>query len=154
MTRFTKSSVTRHFLGWKLSKKQERIPVGYVPSATVAVCWWGGGEGRGCLVPGGVPAPGGWYPSLHWGRPPPPCGQTDRCKNITFATSLRMVINYVFLSSEDLETRLLHICSCKMYYKMLSQKSKTQKLVQIYPTFLVAPTVFTEYSRLWVMISQ
>ena len=28
----------------------------------------------------------GWYPSMHWGRPPAPRGQTDGCKNITFAT--------------------------------------------------------------------
>ena len=69
---------------------------------------------RGCLLPGGLSAPGGvvcsqgvcpwegvcsrgglllggWYPSMHWGRHPPPCGQTHACKNITFATSLRMV---------------------------------------------------------------
>ena len=48
--------------------------------------WW---------VPGlGVPGPGGgwWYPSMHWGRPPLPVNRmTDRCKNITFATSLRTV---------------------------------------------------------------
>ena len=55
----------------------------------------------GCLLPGvcsegGVCFGGcllwGWYPSMHWGRHPlPPCGQTDACKNITFATSLRTV---------------------------------------------------------------
>ena len=40
------------------------------------------------LVPGGgVPGPGG-VP----GQVLPPCGQTDACKNITFATSLRTVI--------------------------------------------------------------
>ena len=61
--------------------KQECIPVGCVPSATVAV--WGGS------------APGGWYPSMHWSRPPP-CGQTDTCKNITFATSLRTVITLFY----------------------------------------------------------
>ena len=105
-----------------------------------------GEGGEGVSGPGGCLLRGGGTPVCT--EADPPCGQTDRCKNITFATSLRMVINYVFLSSEGLETRLLHICSCKMYYKMLSQKSKTQKLVQIYPTFLVAPTVFTEYSRL------
>ena len=50
---------------------------------------------RGCLVPGGVSSGGcllpGGYPSMHWGRHPP-CGQTDACKNITFATLLRTVI--------------------------------------------------------------
>ena len=40
----------------------------------------------GCLLRGGVV-------SQHALRqtPPPPCGQTDACKNITFATSLRTV---------------------------------------------------------------
>ena len=51
-------------------------------------CIWsqGGVPGpRGVyLVPGGVPGPMGV-------RHSPPCGQTDACKNITFATSLRMV---------------------------------------------------------------
>ena len=41
-------------------------------------CSWGGG----CLLLGK-----GWYPSMHLGRPP--CRQTDKCKNITFATSVR-----------------------------------------------------------------
>ena len=47
------------------------------------------------LVLGGVPGPKGvpaWGVYLPRYTPPPPCGQTDRCKNITFATSLRTVI--------------------------------------------------------------
>ena len=58
-------------------------------SAVGGVCSWEGG----CLLPGGggVAASGGMYPTMHWGRHPP-CGQTDACKNITFATSLRTVI--------------------------------------------------------------
>ena len=62
--------------------------------------------GGGCLLPGvgvsalggsapgGVSVPGGgWHPSMHWGRPPPPVNRmTNRCKNITLATtSLRPV---------------------------------------------------------------
>ena len=56
----------------------------------------GGAFSRGCLL-------GGCTPTMHLGGgiPPPPCteadtpsprGQTDACKNITFATSLRTVI--------------------------------------------------------------
>ena len=43
----------------------------------------------GCLVPGvawsqGGLLPGRGYPSMHWGRPPPPVNRiTDACKNIT-----------------------------------------------------------------------
>ena len=99
--------------------QQECIPVGCVPSATVAVCC-----GGVYLVPGGVPAwgvylvPGGfsWSRGCTWSRgvylilgggctwsggylsrypPPAPPLWTewlaDRCKNITFATSLWMV---------------------------------------------------------------
>ena len=50
-------------------------------------------SGPGVVVsgPGGVSAPGGgWHPSMHWGRPPPPLWtewMTDRCKNITLATT-------------------------------------------------------------------
>ena len=71
-------------------------------------CTWSGGVH---LVPGGVP---GWRGTWSQGVPgpgvhlvggvhlvpgrgctwsgTPPCGQTDACKNITFATSLRTVI--------------------------------------------------------------
>ena len=99
--------------------KQECIPVGCVLSATVAVCRGGLLPGAVCLLPGGVPPPrgglcllpeGGAYsqggvPALGGGcllprgggipactEADPPCGQTHRCKNITFATSLRTVI--------------------------------------------------------------
>ena len=52
-------------------------------------CTWsqGGVPGpRGCTWSRGLyPVPGGWYSPL--------CGQTHACKNITFATSLRTVIN-------------------------------------------------------------
>ena len=56
----------------EIKQKQECIPVRCVPSATVAVCWWGGGgpDPGGCLVPEGSGPrgcllPGGWYPSMH-----------------------------------------------------------------------------------------
>ena len=46
----------------------------------------------GCLL-GGCLVPGGWYPSMHQGRYPPVNRMTNRCKNITLATtSLRPVI--------------------------------------------------------------
>ena len=91
--------------------KQECIPVGCVPAGH-----WpnprGGACFLGCVLPGGwcvlrggvcfpggcasggVPASRGWYPSMHWGRPPPPVNRiTDTSKNITLATtSLRLVI--------------------------------------------------------------
>ena len=45
--------------------------------------------GGGCLLPGG------WYPSMHWGRPPPVDRITDTSKKITLATtSLRSVNRY------------------------------------------------------------
>ena len=50
----------------------------------------GGSGPGGCLVPGGACSWGVWYPSMHCGRPPVN-RMTDRCKNITFATSLRTV---------------------------------------------------------------
>ena len=49
----------------------------------------------GCLLQqGGVPGPGGVYlvPGGVPGQVLPLCGQTDACKNITFATSFRAVI--------------------------------------------------------------
>ena len=33
----------------------------------------GGSAPKGGLLPGGVSAPRGWYPSMQWGRPLPPC---------------------------------------------------------------------------------
>ena len=64
--------------------KQECIPVGCVPSATIAVCCRRGVCSWGGTWCGGVPGPGGylvregWYPSIHWGRPPPVNRMTDR----------------------------------------------------------------------------
>ena len=53
----------------------------------------GGICSQGGVCSGGVSAPRGWYPSMHWGRHPPPVNRmTNRCKNITLATtSLRPV---------------------------------------------------------------
>ena len=101
-------------------QQQECIPVGYVPSATVAVCQggaWSGGVSApgGCLVWGcllwgvpclGVPAPGGTWsggsaPGMGSGIPacieadPPANRMTDRCINITFASSLRTVTKQI-----------------------------------------------------------
>ena len=45
----------------------------------------------GCLVPGGAWSQGGVIPACT--EADTPRGQTDRCKNITFATSLRTVKN-------------------------------------------------------------
>ena len=52
----------------------------------------GGACSTGCLLQGvptllGVPAPGGWGAGI------PACTEADMCKNITFVTSLRTVIN-------------------------------------------------------------
>ena len=54
----------------------------------------GGVCSGGCLLPGDVCSrEGEWYPSMHWGRHPPPVDRiTDTSKNITLATtSLRPV---------------------------------------------------------------
>ena len=75
-------------------------------------------RGGGCLLPGGVryggmSAPGrsalGGVVSQHALRqtpPPRPCGQTDVCKNITFATSLRMVTSTYFHATQSLRFQL------------------------------------------------
>ena len=44
-----------------------------------AVCSRGGvcSQGRGCLLLGGVVCSRGVYPSMYWGRHPPPCGQNS-----------------------------------------------------------------------------
>ena len=52
----------------------------------------GGVCSGGCLLPGGLSAPkGGGIPACTEADTPLPCGQTDPCKNITFATLLRTV---------------------------------------------------------------
>ena len=108
------SSPTRNGGQHAFILKQECIPVGCVPSATAAVCWGVPAPGGACSW--GVPAPGGcllqgvpargclllggaccWgclllgVVSQHALRQTPPPRQTDRCKNITFASSLRTV---------------------------------------------------------------
>ena len=104
-------------LEWQqLLSKLECIPVGCVPSARSGsrpggdawsrggVCsqggawsWGGPGPKGGGLVPGGLCSqggclvPGGGIPACTEADPPVN-RMTDRCKNITFATSLRTVI--------------------------------------------------------------
>ena len=58
------------------------------------VCSWGSvcSRGGGCLLPGASALGGCIPPCTEADTPYPPCGQTDTCKNITFATSLRTVI--------------------------------------------------------------
>ena len=58
---------------------------------------------RGVSAPGGCLLPGGVV-SQHALRqtPPPPCGQTDACKNITFATSLQTVIKMTLLQQQSI----------------------------------------------------
>ena len=78
-----------------LQWEKECIPVGCVPAARrpyAGVCFPGGGGlvrgGWGVCTRGGL-VRGGWYPSMHWGRPPLWTEwMTDRCKNITLATTL------------------------------------------------------------------
>ena len=87
--------------------------------------------GEGCLLLGevpargggvwsqGVPAPGGGC-LLLWVSGPgggiPACTEadpplwTDRCKNITFATSLRTVINYLALQVRIFRRRYTGLC--------------------------------------------
>ena len=58
------------------------------------------------LVPGGVPGPGGHLVlGGYLPRFSPACGQTDRCKNITFATSLQTVINTVTCENVSKNTK-------------------------------------------------
>ena len=69
-------------------------------SALGGVCSWGVSASRGSAPgvspPGGLSAPGGvcsggCIPACTEADTPTPHGQTDACKNITFATSLRTV---------------------------------------------------------------
>ena len=68
----------------------------------MGVWFWGGSGPGGCLFPGGfllrgvlvlggACSGGGGIPACT--EADPPCGQTDTCKNITFATSLQTVTN-------------------------------------------------------------
>ena len=70
---------------------------GGIPGLGVPGTWGvlqGGVWSRGCLVwdvsaPGGVSARGGGIPACIEADPPPPVSRmTDRCKNITFTTSI------------------------------------------------------------------
>ena len=74
---------------------QECLPVGCVPSAAVAVCWWGCLPARVWLPRGCLPG-GCVYPNMHCRRHPTPLWtewQTS-VKNITFPQlRLRAVIN-------------------------------------------------------------
>ena len=107
MTHFT--SFSQNEVGATINYKQECIPVGCVPAARrpyAGVCFRLRGSGQrgggGVSAPGGVSGLGGLLPgsgvwlggvSQHALRQTPPVNRmTDRCKNITLATtSLRPV---------------------------------------------------------------
>ena len=63
----------------------------------------GGVCSQGSVCSGGrVSALGGWHPSMHCGRHPPVNRMTNRCKNITLATtSLRPVISEWLLKKRN-----------------------------------------------------
>ena len=95
------------------------------------VCSWGAVWSQGVSGPRGV-----WYPSMHWGRHPhPPCGQTDACKNITFATLLRMVIMNQSTDSKPLLLILMFYVICKttkrIRARMHSSRMRTTRLLTI-----------------------
>ena len=64
-----------------------------VVSAPVGWCllpggWWCLLWGGGVCSLGGCVCSGGWYPSMHCGRTPPPVNRmTERCKNIILVTN-------------------------------------------------------------------
>ena len=105
---------------WQLTREQESIPVGYVPSAAVAVSLWG--DLPQCMLghhpppeqtpqtrhPHGIRPPGPG-PPYQAPREQTPCGQTDTCENITFATSLRTVKN------GGVKGIWLQSCSCNAF---------------------------------------
>ena len=82
------------------NKTRECIPVGCVPSATVAVCFQGGSPYTPLeqAPPWEQAPPPEQTPCCNacWdSTPPPPVNRiTDTCKNITFATSLRTVTSF------------------------------------------------------------
>ena len=124
-------------------QKQECIPVGCVLSAAVAVCSGGGVCSRVGLLLEGVSAPGAvcllwgvcvcsgrgvcsWgavYPSMHWGRPPPPVERmTDRCKNITFAVSHDVVSkNRAVWQLQHQQFLWLHVSGCRVHLLWLAE---------------------------------
>ena len=85
----------------------------------------GGCTGLGGSAPGGCPWPGGLLPGgfapRGWGQyltRYSPCGQTDACKNITFATSLWTVIRNSLLLTFHSSSHSLNIRLCKNYTKV------------------------------------
>ena len=95
LCKFNILSLKQHFWWQKNLNNKNYIPVGCVPPArwpylpvccAPGVCSQGGvcscGVSAQGGVPGGVSAPGGclvrrgWYPNMHWGRPP--CEQNYR----------------------------------------------------------------------------
>ena len=72
-----------------------------------------------CLVPGGVSGLGGvstprgvWYPSMHWGRHPPVNRMTDRCKNITLATTSLRPVN---IFQPRMHSSRTHTVCCRLW---------------------------------------
>ena len=132
----------------------------------LCVCSWGV-----CLVRWGsgprvgVSAPGGGVWSGRGGIPvcteadPPSCGQTDRCKNITFATSLRTVINatklnFLLIPLSVNDPRLLLCIALRSAVHFLSSKppeasvNQTQHILTRYP-FLQQPSFLPQDAPLW-----
>ena len=124
------------------------------------VCSWGvvcllpGGSGprggllRRGLVPRGS-APGGWYPSMHWGRTPPMNRMTDRCKNITLATtSLRPVITFLLAIILWGGSRI----SQKMYENEEIWTRRAYKIWLCRSAFDIWPCLGTSVMLRWVVI--
>ena len=108
------------------------------------VCW--GVSQRRCVCQRGVWSHGGWFPSMHWGRPPPINRMTDRCKNITLATTslrpakmwchskIQRSVEYLWFCQHewmnewdsDNQERVVIICSADLYNFFMVTPNKEQ----------------------------
>ena len=120
-----------------------------------------------CLVPGGPPGPGGsgwsravWHPSMHWGRHPPPRGQTHTCKNITLATtSLRPVTTVcdTIETYKSLYTRLItndsRIIRCDLLQFCIVQNLINAVSKLVFWNFLETYKIISYFMQLQCIVS-
>ena len=109
--------VERHRIRHKQQKSTRMHSSRMRAGRSLTVCWGVCLTGAVPSSGGGVPpsGKGGWYPSMHWGRPP--CGQNDRQvqKYYLAATSLRPVKKVLVIKHAPRQHKCKYLSELKCF---------------------------------------
>ena len=88
-------------------------PQGGVPGSGGCAWSWGGAWSQGGSVPGGCLVLGGWYPSMHWGRPP--WERRLLLRTVRILLECILVLNFIALGTMDQQVQAISFFKTLQY---------------------------------------